>query len=99
MIFRDVVVTFNTHRQYSKEGQIITAKWDGSTHIAYFVDHTRGISGCFEAAHGRPYSELDLPRFMRMLMGNYDRGNYGPLGAHQEDYIANLRLDKAKDYL
>ncbi len=36
-------VTFNTKRQYTAEGQIITARYDEVDEMIYFSDHSRMI--------------------------------------------------------
>ncbi len=36
-------ITFNTGRLYTKEGQIITARYDAEDEMVYFTDHSRMI--------------------------------------------------------
>jgi len=65
--------SFNTGRQYTAEGQVITAEVKGK-HILFF-DHSRMIAGAVPLLTTREMSRFELSG---LLMYNYDRGNYSP---------------------
>ena len=69
-------ITFNTWRDYSNEGQIITASFNENTTEVLFHDHTRGVAGVFPA----PYTPDDGYDFRAMVIDVYDRGRYEESG-------------------
>jgi hypothetical protein len=69
-------ITFNTHRLYSPEGQIITAAYDRETQMVTFEDHTRMIAGEFEYSGVSHFSENDPRRLARCVMLAYDGFRY-----------------------
>lgn len=75
-------ITFNTHRLYSREGQIITATYNDKTKIVNFEDHTRGVAGAFTYSGFRHFSMNDPRRLAREVMLTYDSGRYAS-ASHQ----------------
>lgn len=69
-------ITFNTGRLYTREGQIITARYDEADEMVYFTDHSRMIRNqCFPLASTacRPMT----PSFLAtQLMREYDHGRF-----------------------
>ena len=66
-------VTWNTRRQYTTEGQIITAvvQEDGSI---IFNDHSRGIWG--KLAHNEDDFRNSYKGFQEFVLWSYDQGGY-----------------------
>lgn len=66
-------VTFNTGRQYTAEGQIITAavQEDGSI---IFNDHSRGIWG--KLAHNEDDLKKSWRSLQQFVLWSYDQGGY-----------------------
>jgi hypothetical protein len=70
-----ITTTFNTGREYSPQGQIITVRQDIDNETfeqtgILFHDHTRGIWGQIDAVYS---ADNNLQSF---VMRNYDAGNY-----------------------
>ena len=65
--------TFNTGRQYTHEGQVITAAiadgWD-----VYFNDHSRCIWGKLNYSY--PYNQADEARLQDFVLQEYDNMRY-----------------------
>lgn len=80
------VVTFNTGRQYTTEGQIITAavQEDGSI---LFNDHSRGIWG--KLAHNEEDYCDSWKSFQEFVLWSYDLGGY-----EHSDAASQLTLTK-----
>jgi hypothetical protein len=74
------MVTFNTGRKYSAEGQIISATRivNGGVGIVYFMDKTRRISGKFASLHGDVATET---------MRHYDACDYTKITMSEEKEI------------
>ena len=72
-------ITFNTGRQYTASGQVITARFDVVSGKVWFNDHSRMVDGAFDvqsgdiealAARWQGHPEL----FARSVMRHYDKG-------------------------
>lgn len=71
-------ITFNTGRQYTSRGQVITARFDPSIGKVWFNDHSRMVDGAFEVADN-PITVAEMWRiqpesFARAVMRRYDAG-------------------------
>ena len=67
--------TFNSGRQYTAEGQIISVAFDGLTQMVYFNDHSRMVDGFFQASESLYEDMAMLPTALaREVMHRYDRG-------------------------
>jgi hypothetical protein len=64
-------VFFNTGRLYTKEGQVISAEWDGKGNIL-FCDHSRGIGGTITTSN----YNWDEYHLAKAIMAAYDHGLY-----------------------
>lgn len=69
-------ITFNTGRLYTKEGQIITARYDADEEMVYFTDHSRMIvNQMFPLASTACWPMT--PSFLATrLMREYDYGRF-----------------------
>lgn len=65
--------TFNTGRLYTKEGQIITARFDAIDEMIYFTDHSRMIHNQQITCSFPP---LDIADLARKTMKAYDRSAF-----------------------
>lgn len=71
-------ITFNTGRQYTSRGQIITAKFDPVTGKVWFNDHSRMVDGGFTVSGSVATLSLlwknNPEGFARAVMRHYDAG-------------------------
>lgn len=65
---------WNTGRAYDKHGQRMVAQMDEKELL--FSDLSRGINGCIKLSSYAP-NQLDAYAIERLVMCNYDYGNYG----------------------
>ena len=84
MELEKVVVTFNTGRKYTTEGQIITAvfipervdeEWELQIGTLYFNDESRGILGKYNHVSFNQ-GLITGHEVEQVLMAMYDRGGY-----------------------
>lgn len=94
-------ITFNTGRQYTQRGQIITAKFDPSTGKVWFNDHSRMVNGSFTVLSSPSTCEPlwtsypDL--FAQAVMRRYDAG--GTYDCPIEDYRISRDLREGETIL
>jgi hypothetical protein len=67
-------IYFNTARLYTKNGQIIRAKFDAEAELIHFADFSRAVHGTFQAP---THTIFRTPGGLAQLVMNYyDRGDY-----------------------
>jgi hypothetical protein len=85
-------ITFNTGRQYTQRGQIITAKFDPATGTVWFNDHSRMVDGSFFVEG--PFATRSLlwknnpESFAKAVMRRYDAGGTSTNGSVEDWKIA-----------
>lgn len=70
-------MTFNTGRQYTARGQVITASYDTEENVCVFNDHSRMITGTFIASMQENIDTEEGKRlFAREVVRIYDKSQY-----------------------
>lgn len=74
----EMQITFNTGRLYTRNGQVITARYSPEDCEMTFYDHSRMVGGRFPYSIGERYSAWQkMPQLMaRVVIREYDRNAY-----------------------
>ena len=92
------ILTFNTGRMYTEQGQRIAAAQ--IEYMVYFIDADRGIDGAFDVTPAEWEHEIGFPPFkltQASLMKLYDEGNYRHFDRWGKHKDIDMALCKALD--
>lgn len=96
-------ITFNTGRQYTQRGQIITARFDPETGKVWFNDHSRMVNGSYTVSAILQTQALAASweakpeAFAMSVMRKYDNG--GTYDCPIEDYRISRELRESETIL